>query len=187
MPRISKKISPLKIIELKKTKDRISKLPADGRWIAVVRIRGTVNRRKTERDTLAMLRLHKPNHAVIIPLNESYKGMLIKINHLIAWGELNLKTLKKLLKKRGRATGNKRLTDDLVKEYTKGEIKTIDELAEKIWKKEIKIKELKWLKPVFRLHPPSGGWRGTVKRSYELGGSYGYWGEEINKLLENMI
>ena len=187
MTRISSRTSPLEIIKIKKEKGRIAGIPADGRWVAVVRIRGTVNRKKKIVDTLKLLRLHKPNHAVVVPLTESYKGMLNKAHTTIAWGEIKLETFKKLLKKRGRVRGNKRLTDEIVREFTEGKISSIDELAEKIWNKEIDIKELKWLKPVFRLHPPSGGYRGTVKKSYEMGGSYGYWGERINELIEKMM
>ena len=187
MGRISSRTSPLEIVKIKKEKGRIAKIPADGRWVAVVRIRGTVNRNKTISDTLRMLRLHKPNHAVVIPLTESYKGMLIRAQTTIAWGEISFETFRKMLKKRGRVRGNKRLTDEIVKEFSGGTIQTVDELAEKIWNKDVNWKDLSWLKPVFRLTPPSGGYRGTVKKSYEMGGSYGYWGEKINELLEKMI
>ncbi len=187
MARISSRVSPLEILNIKKEKGRMAKLPADGRWIAVIRIRGVVNRRKSVNDTLKMLRLHKPNHAVIIPLTESYKGMLLKVQNTIAWGEINFETFKKLLKKRGRLRGNKRLTDELVKNFSNGKFQNVDELISKIWNKEVNFKDLDWLKPVFRLNPPSGGYRGTVKRSYEVGGAYGYWGKNINLLIERMM
>ena len=187
MGRISSKVSPLEIIKIKKEKGRLAKIPADGRWVVVVRIRGTVNRPKPVNDTLKLLRLHKPNHAVVIPLNESYKGMLLKVNNTIAWGEISFDTFKELLMKRGRTVGNKRLTDEIVREFSNGEFKSVEDLAKKIWEKKVRFKDLKWLKPVFRLHPPRGGYRGSVKKPFELGGSYGYWGEKINELIEKMM
>jgi len=187
MGRISSKVSPLDIMRIKKEKRRIAKLPADGRWVAVVRIRGTVNRPRVVNDTLGFLRLHKPNHAVVIPLNESYKGMLLKVQNTIAWGEINFETFKELLIEKGRVVGNKKLTDEIVRELSKGELSSVEELAEKLWNKEISWKKLKWLKPVFRLHPPKGGYRGSIKKPFELGGSYGYWGEMINELLKRMM
>lgn len=187
MGRISSRVSPLDIIRIKKEKRRIAKIPADGRWVAVVRIRGRVNRRREVNDTLAFLRLHKPNHAVVIPLNESYKGMLLKVQNAIAWGEINFETFKMLLTERGRVRGGKKLNDDAVKELSEGQINGVEELASKLWNKEISFKDVKWLKPVFRLNPPSGGYRSGVKKSFETGGAYGYWGEKINDLIERMV
>jgi len=43
------------------------------------------------------------------------------------------------------------------------------------------------MKPVFRLHPPSKGFKGKVKRSYASGGVAGYRAETINDLLRQMI
>jgi len=40
------------------------------------------------------------------------------------------------------------------------------------------------IKPVFRLHPPSKGFRGKVMRSYMAGGVTGYRGENINNLIK---
>ena len=187
MGRISKRMAPSEIIAVKEGKYSISRVPADGRWVAVVRIRGTVNVRKDVADTLRLLRLHKPHHCVVIPLTESYKGMLRKAQQMIAWGEISKETFIKLLKKRGRVRGGKRLTDAVVRQYSKGEFSTVEELADALLSGKVKWRDLEWLKPVFRLHPPRGGYRGTVKRSYAEGGSWGYWGERINELLEKMM
>ncbi len=187
MGRISSKMSPSDILAVKRGEFSVSKLPADGRWMAVVRIRGTVNVRKDIAWTLKLLRLHKPHHMVIVPFTPSYKGMLEKAGYTIAWGEINFDTFLKVLKKRGRVIGNKRLTDDIVKEYSGGRFKSIEELAKAIWNKEVTWKELEWLKPVFRLHPPRGGYRGSIKKSFAEGGSWGYWGPKINELIIRMI
>ncbi len=187
MGRISARISPLEILELRRRQKPISSIPADGRWVAVVRIRGTVNVRKDVADTLKLLRLHKPHHAVIIPLTQSYKGMLLKAQNMIAWGEIDFETFLKLLKKRGRVIGNKRLSDELVRELSKGKFSSVEELAKAIWERKVSFKDILWLKPVFRLHPPRGGYRGSIKKSYQTGGSWGYWGENINQLLEKMM
>ncbi len=187
MGRISKKIEPLELIELKRTKGRVSSVPADGRWVAVVRIRGTVNVRRDVEETLKLLRLNKPHHVTIIPLTESYKGMLIKAQRMIAWGEISYDTFLKLLKRKGRLIGDRKLMDQLVKEYSGGKFNSVEELAKAIWNKEINLKDVNWLKPVFRLRPPSGGYRGSIKKPFELGGSFGYWGPRINELLEKMI
>lgn len=44
------------------------------------------------------------------------------------------------------------------------------------------------VKPVFRLHPPRGGFdRGGIKKSFTVGGALGYRAENINTLIRKMI
>ncbi|AEC51277.1 50S ribosomal protein L30P [Pyrococcus sp. NA2] len=152
--------------------------------LAVIRIRGRVNVKKPIRDTLAMLRLHRVNHCVIVDDTPSYLGMLRKAKDYITWGEINAETLAKLIRKRGRLIGNKPVTDEYVKEKLG---MTIEEFAEKVVKGEMSLKDLPNLKPVFRLHPPRGGFRGSKKRSFQEGGALGYRGEKINELIERML
>ncbi|WP_423792849.1 50S ribosomal protein L30 [Methanocaldococcus indicus] len=151
---------------------------------AVVRVRGRIKVRGDIEDTLKMLRLHKTNHCVVIPETDTYKGMLEKVKDYITWGEIDKETLKKLILKRGRLKGDKRVDEEKIKELTGMEL---DELVEKIIKGEIKLKETP-LKPVFRLHPPRKGWeRKGIKKHFNIGGALGYRGEKINELLEKMM
>jgi large subunit ribosomal protein L30 len=152
--------------------------------LAVVRIRGTVNVRRDVQHTLKLLRLNKVNHATLIPSTPQYLGMLQKAKDCITWGEVSKETILKLLKKRGMVVGGKKLTDEYVKQ--KG-FKSLDEVAEKIYSLELNLKDLDGVKPVFRLHPPSGGFKKTLKRGFSEGGELGYRGEEINRLIEKMI
>ena len=50
----------------------------------------------------------------------------------------------------------------------------------------MEFNRLPGIKPVFRLHPPSKGFKGKVKRSYTAGGVTGYRGENINSLIKKM-
>lgn len=47
--------------------------------VVLVRIRGTVNVNGKISDTLDMLHLRHPNHAVVVPKTDSYMGMINKI------------------------------------------------------------------------------------------------------------
>lgn len=151
--------------------------------VAIVRVRGRVGVRREVKDTLAMLRLHKVNHMVIVDDTPSYKGMIQKAKDYITWGEIDKETLAKLLRRRGRLSGNRRLTDEYVQEKLG---MSIEEFAEKVINGEMKLTDLEGLKPVFRLHPPRGG-HGTIKRPFKDGGALGYRGEKINELLERMM
>ena len=94
---------------------------------AVIRIRGRTGIRKNIADTLDMLNLTRISHTVVIPDTPSYKGMLQKAKDYITWGEVSEETFKKLLAERGRLPGNKRVTDEYVKENT--DYSSVDELA----------------------------------------------------------
>jgi len=149
-----------------------------------VRIRGTVNVRRDVKDTLAMLRLHKPNHATLIPATPTYLGMLQKAKDYITWGEVSKETLAKLLQRRGRLTGGKPLTEEYLKKLG---FSGFEALAEALHSGKLTLKQVPGLKPVFRLHPPSKGFRGSTKRHVAEGGELGYRGEKINELLERMM
>jgi len=151
---------------------------------AVVRVRGRVGVRKDIADTLKMLRLHRVNHCVIIPETETFKGMINKVKDYVTYGEIDKDTLVKLILKRGRLPGNKRVDEETIKELMN---MSVDELAEKIANGEIKLKDTP-LKPVFRLHPPKKGFeKGGIRKPFTVGGALGYRGEKINDLILRMI
>jgi large subunit ribosomal protein L30 len=140
---------------------------------AVVMVRGVVGTDRRLKDTLRMLRLDRINHCVVVPKNQNYDGMLHKARNFVTWGEIDQETLEKMVAKRGRFAGDKRVTDLA---YAK-------ELAQLILSGK-KVKDI-GIKPVFRLSPPSKGYKST-KVLYPRG-SLGYRGEKINELLKRMI
>ncbi len=146
--------------------------------IAVIRIRGGVGVRKEIKDTLKMLRLHRKNHCTLWNVNDSVKGMLQKVKDYVTWGEISEEMLEKLVKKRGRKVGNKRLTEE--------EVKKVLELLKNGDGQPSRILRENGIKPVFRLKPPSKGFKKSIKTPYPKG-ELGYRGEAINELLERMI
>jgi len=152
--------------------------------LAVVRIRGSPGRRPDEEKTLESLRLHKVNHAVLVPDNEVFRGMLKKVEYAVTYGEIDRETLTLLLEKRGRLTGNRKITVEYLKERG---YESFEDLAEALLNNKVSLKDLKELKPVFRLTPPSGGFKGTIKKHYRERGEAGYRGKDINDLLKRMI
>jgi large subunit ribosomal protein L30 len=153
--------------------------------LMVLRIRGDVDVRDEIRQTLRMLRLHKVNHATLIDGNESYLGMLQKVKDYATWGEISAETLEKLLTKKGRIAGNKPVNDKYVSSNSK--FNSLKKFTEAVATSKASIEDLRGLKPVFRLHPPRGGFDGKKKRSYKEGGELGYRGKDINRLLEKMM
>lgn len=152
-----------------------------------VRIRGAPGMKGTILDTLSMLRMYKVNHGVLIWVGKSYMGMLDKVKSYTAYGEIDEKTLVRLLRTRGRVEGNKPLTDEHIKNLT--QYKNIKEFAKALLNGEIQYrpKDIYKIKPVFRLHPPRKGHRGTIKKHYAEGGTLGNVGDYINVLIHKMV
>jgi len=139
---------------------------------AAIRLKGSAGLEKDIIDTLKMLRLNRKMHCVILKESDCTNGMLHKVKDWITWGEIDEKILRYLIEKRGRKPGDERLKAEEVEEVFK-KIKETDKVPEII-------------KPVFRLNPPSKGFKNSVKQHYP-DGELGYRGKEINKLLMRMI
>ncbi len=170
-----------------KKKSKLKQIGFTPKLFFAVRIRGAPGMRGKIRDTLEMLRMHRVNHGVLIWGNPSYKGMLIKCKDYIAFGEIDEKALIRLLRVRGRVEGNEHLTEDHIKNLTN--FKSFRELAKALLNGEIQYREnfIFKIKPVFRLHPPRKGHKGSIKKHFHEGGSLGDVGIYINVLINKMI
>jgi large subunit ribosomal protein L30 len=166
---------------------------AEGRRVTggslfLVRIRGTVHVTGKTADTLEMLRLNRPMHAVVLPKTESYLGMVNRVKDYVAYGDVDAETMSALIKSRGRVMGDAPITDQFVKDATKGKYANVDAFAKAVVKGEATMKDLgDEAKPVFRLNPPVGGFKGSTKRHFTVKGELGYRGKDINELIRRMI
>ncbi|MBD3196208.1 MAG: 50S ribosomal protein L30 [Candidatus Lokiarchaeota archaeon] len=172
---------------ISKKKLKLKQIEITPKLFFAVRIRGAPGMSGKIEDTLTMLRMNRINHGVLVWGQKSSLGMLKKVKDYIAFGEIDQKTLVRLLRVRGRVEGNKSLTDEYIKKYT--EYSSIKEFAKGLFEGQIKYnsKDMKKIKPVFRLHPPIKGFRGSIKKSFNEGGTLGYVGNYINVLIHKMI
>jgi len=152
--------------------------------ICVVRVRGTISASRDVRETLKMLRLTRNNYAVLIDNRPSFIGMLKAAQNFITWGEASKEIVHMLITKKGRLVGNKKLTEEYAQ--TAG-FKSLTELAEAIFNCRVEYLKLPNVQPVFKLHPPTKGFKGKIKKSYGAGGELGYRGEKINELIKRMV
>lgn len=153
------------------------------RCLLAIRIRGGVNAPVRIEDTLRMLRMERNNTATFLDDRPEYLGMLQKAKDWITWGEPTLETIRLLLEKRGEAPGGGRIDAEMLK--TLG-YKDLDALAAALHACQVEFNKLDGVKPFFRLHPPSKGFKRTVKRPYRAGGELGYRGDAINELARRM-
>jgi large subunit ribosomal protein L30 len=152
--------------------------------VCAVRVRGTVRASRETRETLQMLHLARNNYAVLIDDRPSFLGMLKTAQNFITWGEAAKETVHMLISNKGRLAGNKKLTDEYVQNTG---FKSLDELVEAIFNCHIEYWKLSNVQPVFRLHPPTKGFKGKIKKSYSMSGELGYRGEKINELVKRMV
>ncbi len=150
---------------------------------AIIRLRGQININPKIKDTLKYLRLNQVNHCVVLPDNETTKGMLQVAKDYVTWGEIDAATLTEMITVRGRLVGDKPITDAVVKAGSA--YSSIAEFAQAIVDGKAQYKDLADVKPLLRLHPAKKGLEG-IKRSYQAGGALGYRGAKINDLIGRM-
>lgn len=131
-----------------------------------------------------MLNLTRNNYAVLIDDRPSFVGMLKTAQNFVTWGETSKETVNQLIKEKGRLVGNKKLTDEYAQKVG---YKSLEELAEAVFNCKVEYWKLPNVQPNFRLHPPTKGFKGKIKKSYAAGGEVGYRGEKINELIGRMI
>ncbi len=163
--KIEKKVEQ-EMVRVKKIKEK----EPSGK-IAVVRVRGVTGVRHDIKKTMEMLRIYRKNYCVVLDANPSNLGMLKKVKDYVTYGEIDDKTYKILIEKRGEAYKGR------VESY-KSNIK---------YKKFIVVDNKKF-NPFFRLSPPRGGFeRKGLKASFKKNGALGYRGKAMVKLIERMV
>ena len=148
----------------------------------VVRVRGTIHAKHEIVETLRFLHINRANHATVIPEVPEYRGMLIRAQGYITWGETDAETVGLLLRERGVTEKGERVTETTL--GTELPAKDLSELTNSVL--TTGLIPVAGLRPLFRLKAPKGGWRST-KKPFGLGGALGYRGAAINDLVRRMV
>jgi large subunit ribosomal protein L30 len=156
----------------------------DHKSIVAVRIRGTVSASMQARETLQMLHLTRNNYGVLVNDRPSFLGMMRAVQDYITFGEVSSETVNALIKERARLAGSKKLTEEYAKKVGYSSLK---ELADAIYSCQVEYWKLPDIQPFFKLHPPTKGFKGKIKRSFGSGGELGYRGDKINELVKRML
>lgn len=157
---------------------------SDGRkCLGVVRVRGVGDAHPKTEKTLESLSLNRNCNITLVDDRPSFVGMLKKARHFVTWGEISKDNIHRLLTKRGRLVGQRKIDDEYAQKVG---FKNLKHVAEAIYNVEVEFRRLPDIKQVFRAHPPKKGYKGKLKKSYNVGGVTGYRGEAINKLIEKM-
>ena len=151
---------------------------------AIVQLRGDVNLDYDVEDTLDMLNVGRVNHATFVPETDSYRGMITKVNDVVAFGEPSVDAVTNTIVRRGEPLeGSADVDDGWVAEHT--DYDDVESLAAALVDEETTLRE-QGLSPTLRLHAPRGGHDG-IKHPVVEGGELGrHTTEEIDALLEAM-
>lgn len=149
----------------------------------VVRIKGQVDVPHWAQTTLKLLKLEKKYRATIIPAKDNTLGMLNKVKHFVCWHEVDSTLAKELLDKKGRKSGYKKITQEILDEIG---YKSTDELAASLAEGKVSLTKLKPLKPWFALSPPRHGFKRSTKRMYGQKGVLGQ-NKDLGTLVRNMM
>ena len=188
-----KKPQPKPVVELKKPalarpkplpKKKLE--PPKESLLLIVRLRGTFAVPYHIEHTLLSLRLVNKFNATLAKNSPSMIGMLRQVKDYVTWGGVKPTEVARLLKERGKLNGEMPVTNEFAKNAFAKD--SIDSLAIALATGEISLQSLweKGVKPVFRLRPPSGGFKTTIKRSYTSTGQLGYRGSAIATLMTDM-
>ncbi len=149
----------------------------------VVRIKGLADIPHWAETTLKLLKLEKKYRATIIPAKENTIGMLKKVQHYVAWKEVDVPLAKELLDKKARKSGYQKVSlDDL----NKLKFDNMDALAASLVQGSTSMSKLRPLKPWFALAPPRGGFKKSTKKLYGHKGILGHNGE-LDAIIRKMI
>ena len=151
--------------------------------LAIVRISSGINRDRETLDALKLLRLGRINTAVLLRASPGLDGQIMKVKDVACWGPIEKGALIRLLARRGRLEGDRRLTEvDLKKETGYA---SVEALADDLLLNKVQLTGVRGLKPFFRLMPPST--RASRKRSGSDSGLLGDLGKGINAVLMKML
>ena len=149
----------------------------------VVRIKGTADCPYWATTTMTLLKLDKKYRATILPAKDNTIGMLRKVQHYVAWQELDVETAKELLDKKARKSGYKKITSE---DITALGYKSVDELATALAEGKTSLSKLKPLKPWFALDPPRHGFKRSCKKLYGQKGVLGH-NKELLVIVKRMM
>jgi len=139
--------------------------------IGAVRIRGVRNVKPKIKRAMELLRLKKPNNAIIVKNDPSVIGNLEVSKDYITYGKLSEETAIKMIMKRHHTL--KKLSNEEKLEKAKQMLKEFLESNKRIFPY------------TFRLNPPRKGYK-SIKKPYNNGGELGKR-DEIDSLLKRMI
>ena len=129
--------------------------------LLVVNLHGQINSSSPVRKALNELWVAKKFSASVVTDDAPTVGMLRLCKDYVAWCPVEGALLTDLLRKRGMVSGTKPLDGAALKELG---YKSHEELASKMEKEQLRLSAVGGVLPYFRLAPPKGGFKLSMRR-----------------------
>lgn len=129
--------------------------------LLVVNLHGQINSSAPVRKALNELWVARKFSASVVADDAPTVGMLRLCKDYIAWSPVDEGLLGDLLKKRGMVSAMKTLDQDSLKKLG---FKNHQELAAKMVKDQLRLSAVEGVLPFFRLAPPKGGFKRSMRR-----------------------
>ncbi|HXW95567.1 MAG TPA: hypothetical protein VEJ19_07670 [Nitrososphaerales archaeon] len=129
--------------------------------LLVVNLHGQINSSTPVRKALNELWVAKKFSASVVTDDPPTVGMLKLCKDYVAWCPIDEGLLADLLKKRGMTSGTRSLDAATLKELG---CKKHEDLAARMVKDQVRLSALNGVLPYFRLAPPKGGFKMSLRR-----------------------
>jgi large subunit ribosomal protein L30 len=129
--------------------------------LLVVNLHGSINSPVPVRRTLKELWVAKRFSASVVTDDPPTVGMLRRCKDFVAWCPLEEGLLSDLLRKRGMVSSARALDQEWLRKMG---FKTHEELAAKMMKEGVRLSAVSGILPYFRLAPPRGGFKLSLRR-----------------------
>jgi large subunit ribosomal protein L30 len=151
--------------------------------ILVVNLHGAINSSSAVRKALSELWVAKKFSASVVSDDPSTVGMLRLCKDYVAWAPVEQALLTDLLTKRGMVSTVKPLDQTTLKQLG---YKNHQDLASKMLKDQVRLSALPSVLPYFRLAPPRGGFRRSLRRQFTEKGILGS-NPNLEEIVRRMI
>ena len=151
--------------------------------ILVVNLHGQINSSAPVRKALNELWVARKFAASVVTDDAQTVGMLRLCKDYVAWCPAEAGLLGDLIAKRGMVSATRSLDQAALKELG---LKSPQDLAAKMLKEKLRLSAVQGVLPYFRLSPPKGGFRRSLRRQYTEKGLLGN-NPKLEEIVKRMI
>jgi large subunit ribosomal protein L30 len=138
--------------------------------LLVVNLHGAINSSAAVREALGQLKVTRKFSASVVGDDSPTLGMLKLCKEYLAWSPVDEELLTALLEKKGMASTTRHLDAAALKKMG---YKKPGDIARKMVKEQVRMSAVDGLVPYFRLPPPKGGFKRSLRRQYTEKGTLG--------------
>ena len=151
--------------------------------LLVLNLHGAINSPGPIRKALAEMKVIRRYTASVVTDDPTTVGMLRLCKDYLAWAKVDEPLLSSLLKKRGMVSETRSLDDASLKAMG---FKKHDELAAMMLKEGKRLSAVDGVRPFFKLAPPKGGFKRSMRRQYSERGILGN-NPKLGEIVERMV